>query len=135
MNITINRFNNLVINRRALKIFINDKFVDYIEPNEKNKKIKINFNDTVYLKMGWCKSNKIKIEETENNHLELNVTSQIQNGLFIFIYSCFFSSFILKFANLINGYIGLALISPLSIIAYWQTFGKNSFLRLSKKND
>jgi len=132
--ITILRENNYLIKVRPLKVFIDNIFVDYIEPKEKEKKIKVNNEASIIeIKVNNNTSNKIKLDESIlKGETKINVTSQIQNGLLIIIYACFFGGLVLKMFNLISNYLGLVLITPMLIVVYWQTFGRKNYLRISK---
>ncbi|NCP20981.1 MAG: hypothetical protein GW847_03160 [Zetaproteobacteria bacterium] len=130
--ITIIRENNFMINKRALKIYIDNEFIDYIEPKQKMKKVNIKNGSEFKVKLDWGSSNTIKIDKQNNQNLKFNVTSQIQNGLFILIFLSFFGSFILKFSGLINDHVAIGLVLPLSIIVFWQTIGRKNYLRLTQ---
>ncbi len=132
--ITIIRENNYLIKVRPLKVFVNDKFIDYIEPNEKIKNLQVDSNSSkLFIKVNNNSSNIINLDKsTLDGSTKIRVTSQIQNGLLIFIYACFFGGLVLKMFDLISNYLGLALIIPMLIIVYWQTFGRKNYLRLSK---
>lgn len=137
-SITIIRENNYLIKVRPLKVFVNDKFIDYIEPNEKIKTLQVDSNSSkLLIKVNNNSSNIINLDKsTLDGSTKIRVTSQIQNGLLIFIYACFFWAFALKFLGLLtNNYIGIACVLPMFIIAYWQTFGRKNYLRLSKSNN
>lgn len=136
--IKIIRENNYLTMFRPFKIFVDGKFIDYIEPKEKNKIIEVDSN-SFELKIGVnnCESNAIKIDETNNSlkDYEFSVTSQVQNGLFIFAFITFFGSIILTSLNLIqNIYLSIVLLLPFCIIGYWQTIGRKKYLRLSNSS-
>jgi hypothetical protein len=134
MMVVFKRQNNFMIKARALKIYVDDVFVDYINPEELIKKINISDNSSnVYIKLDWCFSNKHRLNLNGNEDLNsFTITSQIQNSFFLFIYSCFFLGWILRIFNVINIYTAMALVSTISIIVFWQTFGRNNYLRLSR---
>ena len=126
----ITRENNFLIRPRPLEIFINDKSVDYIEPNQKNKKIDIDDNASkFYIKDNSKSSNIINLNDNNNNFI---VTSQIQNGLFLFIVICFIGGIVLFLTGYISAYLGFASLLPMCILAYWQTIGKKNYFRISK---
>lgn len=130
--ITIKRNKDFMITFRALKVYINDKFIDYIEPNEHSKKFEVNTDEAkVRVKVDWCSSNTYHCKLGRNKTEIINVSSQIHNGLFILIFSSFIAGSIFKLLNLIDPYTYLALFLPLTIIVGWQTFGRNNYLRLS----
>jgi len=132
--ITIIRENNYLIRVRPLKVFIDNNFVDYIEPSDKEKKIIVNNDSSVIeIKVNNNSSNKLKLDEsTLKGETKIKVTSQVQNGLLIFIYACFFGGLVLKMFDVISNYLGLALVTPMFIIVYWQTLGRKNYLRISK---
>ncbi len=136
MEIILKRENNFIIKTRALKIYVDDVFIDYIEPNEYDKKIQIaDTTKSLYIKLDWCYSNSYTFNENDDkSSLNFRITSQIQNGLFILIYFCFFTGWILYLINVIELNITMALTSPLAIIVFWQSFGRKNFLRLTKVN-
>ncbi len=135
--LTIIRDNNYLIQFRPLKIFVDGKFLDYIEPKEKSKVILIDdSSNNIKIGVNNCSSNIVTFDSNleQKNSFKLEVTSQVQNGLFIFIFICFFGGLILKLLNILtNVYLLLATLLPFGIIVYWQTFGKNNYLRLTKK--
>ncbi|GAB1856765.1 hypothetical protein MHTCC0001_16010 [Flavobacteriaceae bacterium MHTCC 0001] len=135
--IRIKRENNYLTMFRPFKIFINGKFVDYIEPKEKNKVIQVD-SSSFELKIGVnnCESNAIKIDDANSSKdYQFSVTSQVQNGLFIFAFITFFGSVILTSLGFIqNIYLSIALLLPFCIIAYWQTIGRKKYLRLSNSS-
>ena len=136
--ITIIRENNYLIKVRPLKVFVDEKFIDYIEPIEKMKIIQVDENALkLLIKVNNNSSNTIDLDKSVlNGTTKIRVTSQIQNGLFIFIYACFFGALTLKLLGILtNNYIGIACVLPMLIIAYWQTFGRKNYLRLSKCNN
>jgi len=50
------------------------------------------------------------------------------------LYGLFFGSLILKLLWVLNNYyLGIALLTPMLILVYWQTLGKNNYLRISKR--
>ena len=132
--ITIIRENNYLIRVRPLKVFIDNNFVDYIEPSDKEKKIIVNNDSSVIeIKVNNNSSNKLKLDEsTLKGETKIKVTSQVQNGLLIFIYACFFGGLVLKMFDVISNYLGLALVTPMFIIVYLQTLGRKNYLRISK---
>lgn len=132
--LTILRENNYLIKVRPLKVFVDDEFIDYIEPNEKTKNLQVDSNSSkLLIKVNNNSSNIVNLDKSIlNGSTKIRVTSQIQNGLLIFIYACFFGGLILKMLDIISAYLGLALLIPMLIIVYWQTIGKNNYLRLSK---
>lgn len=134
--ISLIRENNYMINFRALKIYVDDVFYDYIEPKELEKQIEIKIGKEleIKVKVGWCSSNIIKILP-EDNLKAIRITSQIQNGLFLLIFCSFFLGGILRIADIINIHLAFGLQIPLIIIVYWQTLGKNTFLRLTKNQN
>lgn len=131
----IKRTNNYMIRFRALKVFVDDKFVGFIEPNEKCKEIAIETsNHQLRLKVDWCYSNILYLKRDDKGILipkTIQITSQIHNGLFVLIFGCFITGNILMILDNINPFVYLSLISPLSIIVGWQTFGRKNYLRLA----
>jgi len=121
-----------MIKFRALKIFVNGIFIDFLEPNELEKTIAVEEGAELFLKVDWCFSNKINANDLKGNNFFLNVTSQIQNGLFFLIFGSFFLGGILQLLHLLHPHFYLASILPLSIIVAWQTFGRKKYLRLTK---
>ena len=123
---------------RALKIYINDEFIDYFEPNEKQKALEIEEGAILKVKVDWCHSNTIKISQKDNQNVNQNhsfiISSQIHNGLFILIFGCFITGNFLMILDKINPFAYLALISPIAIIVGWQIFGRNNYLRLTRFN-
>ncbi len=134
MEIKIIKKKNYIIKHRALKIFINDKFVDYLDSDENSKIILTDDNSSeLFVKVDWCYSNTVKLGSRNlKNTIQLAVNSQIQNGLFIFIYLCTFGGLVLYLLDIINKNLSIAFASPLLIIVYWQTFGRKKYLRLTK---
>jgi len=129
--IIVQREKNLLIRFRALKVFIDDEFIDYIEPNEMKKIIRMEDKPKkINLKIDWCSSNEVMIDDFDSTRL--TVTSQIQNGLFIYIFISFFGGGILELMGIINPYLGFATALPMTIIVFWQTIGRNNLMRLSK---
>lgn len=134
--VIIYREKNLLMSRRALEIYVNDEFVDYIEPKELEKKFILDENaNSLQIKDGRKSSNIVNLSKSHFNHskLKISVTTQVQNGLFIFIYICFFASCLLGFLK-INPYLSIALALPMSIIAYWQMIGRKKYFRLTFMN-
>jgi hypothetical protein len=131
--ISLIRENNYMINFRALKIYVDDVFYDFIAPKELEKQIEIESEKEleIKIKVGWCSSNIIKILPKDNSKT-ITITSQIQNGLFLLIFCSFFLGGILRITDTISTHLAFGLQIPLIIIVYWQTLGKNSFLRLTK---
>jgi hypothetical protein len=136
-SITFIRENNYLIKVRPLKVFIDNEFIDYLEPNEKVKTIEVNDQSTnLSIKVNNNSSNNITLNKSIlNGSTKIKVTSQIQNGLLLFIYACFFGGLVLNMLGYISSYLGLALITPMLIIVYWQTFGRKNYLRLSKTSE
>jgi len=136
--ITLKRNKDYMITFRALKIYVNDTFIDYFEPDEKEKEILVEEGSEVKVKVDWCSSNIIKISKNKglntSEKQSYNISSQIHNGLFILIFGSFFLGGILKLFDVISPYMYIALTSPLSIIVGWQIFGRNKYLRLSKSS-
>lgn len=134
-SVLIKRKNNFQLRFRAIKIFVDDVFVDYLEIGELEKEIEVNPRQKkLRLKIDWCYSNSYALKFDEKDNLKnkvISVTSQIHNGLFILIYGVFFSGSFLWLFGLIGPYMYLGSLSPMLIIVYWQTFGKQNFLRLS----
>jgi len=134
IEIILFRENNYIINKRPLKIFIDEKFVDYIEPSEKSKKILVENGTELSIKMNSCSSNVINlVDSAYRDGLKINIVSQVQNGFYIFAMILFISSFILHFfMGVISAYFGMVLIIPFFYVAYWYTLGRKNFLRLTK---
>ncbi|WP_340075577.1 hypothetical protein [Leptobacterium sp. I13] len=132
----IERENNFMIRFRALKVYVDGVFVDHIEPNDKSKVIEIADDDKeVRLKVDWCYSNKLHLNKSKSEPPQCNkvrVTSQIQNGLFILIFSSLFIGGILWILKLIGPYWYLISFLPMLLIVGWQIFGRNNYLRLTK---
>ncbi len=128
------RENNLIIRQRPLKIFIDGKFIDYVEPSEKSKKLFLENGAELSIKMNSCSSNVINlIDSTNNGKLKINIVSQVQNSFYIFAMILFLSAFFLHFVfGVISAYIGIVLIIPFFYVAYWYTLGRKNFLRLTK---
>lgn len=131
--ITFLRENNYLTMHRPYKIFVDNEFVDYIEPKEKEKTIDISDSaNQVKIMVNKFSSNSIKLNKGDVK--KINITSQIQNGLFIFISFAFLGGLLSKlFGFLNNNYLLLSLIAPFGIIVYWQTIGKSNYLRISKR--
>lgn len=134
MEIILKREANFIIKTRALKVYVDDVFIDYIEPNEFHKKIQIaDSSRSLFIKLDWCYSNSYIFSDKDNkSSLNFRITSQVQNGLFILIYLCFFTGWILYLTNIIELNITMALTSPIAIIVFWQTIGRKNYLRLTK---
>lgn len=117
---------------KPYKIFIDDDFIDYLEPSEKNKTINVpDSSKKLKISVNKFSSNIVRLD---NKKISISVTSQIHNGLFILIFGCFFGSLILKLLGVLNNYyLGIALLTPMLILVYWQTLGKNNYLRISKR--
>ncbi|NCQ52454.1 hypothetical protein GW796_11375 [archaeon] len=125
------REKNYFIDFKPLKIFIDGIFFDFWEPSDKKKVIKIE-DDSKKLVVGveWCRSNEVDLKM---KILNFRITSQIQNGLFILIFTTFLLGNLLFFFKLINPHLYFGLTSvPMMIIVYWQTIGRNKFIRISK---
>ncbi|WP_299157482.1 hypothetical protein [uncultured Tenacibaculum sp.] len=132
MEIVINREKNLLIMPRPLKVYIDGVFIDYIEPFETIKKVNTkNTSSELYIKINNCYSNKVVLDK-EINKVRFNVTSQVQNGLFILIASCFILGWVLLIFDIINIYLSMAMVSTLAIIVFWQTIGSKNYLRLTR---
>jgi len=131
-HITIIRENNFLTMFSPYKIFIDDDFIDYLEPSEKNKTINVpDSSKMLKISVNKFSSNIVRLD---NKKISISVTSQIHNGLFILIFGCFCGSLILKLLGVLNNYyLGIALLSPMLILVYWQTLGKNNYLRISKR--
>lgn len=131
-HITIITENNFLTMFRPYKIFIDDDFIDYLEPSEKNKTINVpDSSKKLKISVNKFSSNIVALD---NKKISISVTSQIHNGLFILIFGCFFGSLILKLLGVLNNYyLGIALLTPMLILVYWQTLGKNNYLRISKR--
>ena len=123
---------------RALKIYINNEFIDYFEPDEKLKKIEVEEGSKLKIKVDWCNSNTVEIAQRGNQNVNEShsfiISSQIHNGLFILIFGCFITGNCLMILDKINPFAYLALISPIAIIVGWQIFGRNNYLRLTRFN-
>lgn len=134
-SVLIKRKNNFLLRFRAIKIFVDDVFIDYLEIGEFEKEIEVNPGQKyICLKIDWCSSNKYALKFDEKDNLKnkvISVTSQIHNGLFILIYGVFFSGSFLWLLGLIGPYMYLGSLSPILIILYWQFMEKQNFLRLS----
>ena len=135
--IIFKRNQNLLIKFKPLKVFVDNTLIDYIEPYELEKTIYIS-DSSLVLKVGVHNRFSNKVEFTKNtsesNTAGFNVTSQIPNTLFIIIYGCFFIACAsVIFPSLLNNlYVSGALFSPLLILIYWETFGRENYLRLSR---
>lgn len=135
--IIFKRNQNLLIKFKPLKVFVDDKFIDYIEPEEWEKTIYIN-ESSKELKVGVHKrlSNTVDLTKSipDVKKIGIRVTSQIPNALFIIIYGCFFVACAsVIFPSLLNNlYLSAALFSPLFILIYWETIGRKNYLRLSR---
>jgi len=133
VTITLRRKKDYMIVFRALKIYVNDTFVDYFEPDEKEKKILVEEGSEVKVKVDWCSSNIVKISDSNTTkNLSYRISCQIHNGLFVVGFGCFFLGNILNMLGAINLYMFIALILPFGFIVGWQIFGRNNYLRLSK---
>jgi hypothetical protein len=135
--IIFKRNQNLLIKFKPLKVFVDDKLIDYIEPEELEKTIYIN-ESSKELKVGVHKrlSNTVDLTKSipDVKKIGIRVTSQIPNALFIIIYGCFFVACAsVIFPSLLNNlYLSAALFSPLFILIYWETIGRKNYLRLSR---
>ncbi|MBC3757258.1 hypothetical protein H7U19_02505 [Hyunsoonleella sp. SJ7] len=131
--IEIFRENNFQTMHRPFKVYVDGDFIDFIEPKEKTKKFLIEpSSKELKIEVDKCSSNSVKLNA---DNLKLNVTSQIQNGLFVFIYTTFFGGLILMMLDVLNNlYLSFALLLPFAIIVYWQTLGRKNYLRISKMN-
>lgn len=131
-DITLVREKNFLTMFSPYKIYIDDEFIDYLEPSEKNKTINVpDSSKKLKVKVNKFSSNIIVINEIES---KISITSQIHNGLFILIFGCFFCSLTLKLLGILkNNYLGIALLTPMLILVYWQIFDKNNYLRISKR--
>ncbi|MBA4746740.1 MAG: hypothetical protein H2058_15935 [Muricauda sp.] len=136
--IILKRKRDYMIIFRALKIYINNEFIDYFEPDEKIKKFEIEEGSKLKIKVDWCYSNTVEISHRENQNVNEGhsfiISSQIHNGLFILIFGCFITGNSLMILDKINPFAYLALISPIAIIVGWQIFGRNNYLRLTRLN-
>ncbi len=132
--LTVSRENNFFTRFRAFKVFVDEEFIDYIEPDQKVKEVSIPLDATkLNIKLDWCSSNTINLKDIDiHKNISLRVTSQIQNGLFIFITVTFFGGGILNLLGYINLYMGFATTLPMAIIVFWQTYGRKRLLRISK---
>jgi hypothetical protein len=135
MEVLFKRDYNLMIKHRSIEVYLNDEFIDYINPKDVDKIIKIEERGRLYLRVNNSSSNVINLNKiNETDFLKLSFTSQIQNGLFVFIALTFFGSLLLGFFDIISVYFRMALMLPFAIIVYWQTLGKKNYLRLTIEN-
>ena len=135
--LTLIRENNFFTKYRAFKVYIDGKFIDFIEPDEKRKTIEIpNESLKLNIKLDRCSSNTINLQNLNSDSpLNLRITSQIQNGLFIFIAITFFGGGILNMLGYIGPILGFASIFPMAIIVFWQTIGRKKLMRITKSSD
>ncbi len=133
--ITLVRQKDYLILFRTLKIYVNHEFVNYFQPNEKIKEIDIENDSDIKVKVDWCSSNIVNFSEGSVRKKEqfISVSSQIHNGLFIIIFGCFITGNILKIFDLVGPYLYITLVVPIAVIVGQQIFGRNKYLRLTKK--
>ena len=116
---------------------MNDEFIDYIEPNEHKKKFNIPGNSArIKIMVNSYSSNVFELKDAlQVGNLNFQITSQIQNPLFVIIFSSFFIGGFLALFGIIDHYIAFLLALPLTIIIYWRLFKKHNYLRLTRINE
>lgn len=135
----INRIKDYAINRHSLRVYVDGEFLDYIEPNEKSKKIKANLKASE-LKIMFDKkrgSNSMKIGD--ENELSFNVTSQYINFLYVFCTICFFIAMLWILLYPFVDFLPPTLYAGPLVLAYFYLpiiylFRRKDFLRLSRKS-
>lgn len=127
------RDNNFLIKNRNLSIFIDDIHVDTIVKGVYSKVIQIDDEDRlIKVKSASYSSNEIQVKNILDG--KIGITSKIGNVEYHSIYILFFLSFILFFLDVIDEYMGIALILPMIYIAYHQILKKKSiYIIYSKK--
>ena len=127
------RDNNFLIKNRNLSIFIDDIHVDTIVKGVYSKVIQIDDEDRlIKVKSASYSSNEIQAKNILDG--KIGITSKIGNVEYHSIYILFFLSFILFFLDVIDEYMGIALILPMIYIAYHQILKKKSiYIIYSKK--
>jgi hypothetical protein len=130
MYLVLKRQNNYPIKYNIIKVLLNNEFCDTIDRKQNIKKIPCKVGDTISFSLLNYKSNKINIEQ---NLKAIEVSSSINNGLYITAYAFFFISMVSFFTELIdNIYINLALFIPMLIVSAIRTFKSKSYLNASK---
>ena len=137
MVITLKTDTNYMIYPLIGKIYVDGNFVDYFRIKDKQKKIIIPKGKELLVQVGRWTSDSIDLARMEEEGISvLKISSKIQNGFLIFSYGLFFVAmlFFIFFYGSMNIYLGMAMLIPLLILAYKQTFQRKGLIVIEKIN-
>ena len=128
MILKLTKKHNYPIKYNKIKVFINNKFADFLD--DKSKNIACNEGDIIHFEFNKFRSNEVLISK---NLKEVEVSSSINNGLYITAYVCFFLSLILFLTKFIeNYYVYFALLIPMGIVTYTRIINSKDYLNAAK---
>lgn len=116
-----------IISNKPAKIYINETNLGLIKKESKEYELE-NGKHLIYAKASWCGSEKITIDVTDDEIIELTLNSFKYEDLTRIIMMFFVSLFIFTKILIFIIIAGLILLYPL----YYITFGSNEYLKLKR---
>ncbi len=125
--VTIYRKANLLNLFRSVELYKNDVLIRNINNNEKLE-LNFNENDIIYVKIDWCRSNKLKIN---NDCQKIIVSSWLPNSLEIIIFTLLILCNFFIFTNNLSVNYLIIIFTPIAFLfLYMMSFGKENYLNL-----